>query len=71
MLDSDLVLRVYLDEIDPKAEPSLGMGIVQLILETEQRAANRAQQLIEQVERESTDNREREKLLYLVETILF
>lgn len=70
LLSSRQVLRLYLDEIDSTTEPSLGIALIQLIVETEQRAANRAQQLVERIKQESTDEREREKLLYSMETIL-
>lgn len=53
LLESPQVQRVYLDELAAVAELSLGLGLVQLVVEREAQAANRAKQLIEQSQQEA------------------
>ncbi|BAY16213.1 hypothetical protein NIES21_20360 [Anabaenopsis circularis NIES-21] len=51
LLDSSKVQRVYLDEIEPTSK-SLGIGIIKLVVEPEENAANRARNLISQTRQE-------------------
>jgi len=48
LLESSQVQRIYLEELAAVVEPSLGLGLVQLVVESTTQAANRARQLIEQ-----------------------
>ena len=70
ILMSQQVQFVYLDELRETANPSLSLGIVQLVVENEQSAASFINQLIQQVQQEIEDDIYRQKVLELIETIL-
>ena len=60
--------RIYLNELESE-EPNLGLGVVKLIMEKEQKALSQAKGLIEQAKEELTDEAVREKLIDLIKTI--
>ncbi len=70
LLESSKVQRVYLDELEPAANQSLGIGVVKLVIEPEENAANRARQLIEQARRETADRLSSQAIIDLIETII-
>ncbi len=69
LLESPQVQRVYLDELGEAAQ-SLGIGIVQLVVESEENAANRAKQLIEKAKQEAAVNLSSQEIIELIETIM-
>ncbi|MBV8883261.1 MAG: Rpn family recombination-promoting nuclease/putative transposase [Chroococcidiopsidaceae cyanobacterium CP_BM_RX_35] len=70
LLASPQVQRIYLDELAAVAEPSLGLGLVQLVVEREAQAANRARQLIEQSQQEAVAGLSRQEIIELIQTIM-
>ncbi len=70
LLSLATVQRIYLNELESE-EPNLGLGVVKLIMEKEQKALSQAKGLIEQAKEELTDEAVREKLIDLIKTILF
>lgn len=68
LLESSQVQFVYLD-VGQVADQSLGIGIVQLVIEREENTANRARQLIEQARQESA-NLSTQAIIELIETIV-
>ena len=70
LLASQQVQRVYLDELREAAEHSLGIGIMQLVVESEQRATNRAKQLISQTRQQLADTLTQRQIIELIETIM-
>ena len=70
LLMSHQVQFVYLDELRETANPSLSLGIVQLVVENQETAASFINQLIQQVQQEIEDDIYRQKVLELIETIL-
>lgn len=57
-------------ELGEAANQSLGIGIVQLVVESEERAADRARQLIKQARQEAADNLSSQEIIELIETIV-
>lgn len=70
LLMSQQVTFVYLDELDEIANTSLGLGIVQLVVEDEATVNEQARQLLEKAQQELEDVALRQKVLELIETIL-
>lgn len=69
LLESSQVQRVYLDELGETADQSLGVGLVQLVVESEKSAANRARLLIEKARQETVVGISTQKIIELIETI--
>ncbi|MBE9207502.1 Rpn family recombination-promoting nuclease/putative transposase [Nostoc sp. LEGE 06077] len=69
LLDSSKVQRVYLDEIEPTSK-SLGIGIIKLVVEPEENAANRARNLISQTRQEIANPLSSQAIIDLIETII-
>jgi predicted transposase/invertase (TIGR01784 family) len=67
---SQQVKFVYLDELGETADPSLGLGMVQLVVATEETAVERTNRLMQQAQQELEDVALRRKVLELIETIL-
>ncbi len=67
---SKQVQFVYLDELGETADPSLGLGMVQLVVATEETAIERTNRLMQQAQQELEDVALRRKVLELIETIL-
>jgi predicted transposase/invertase (TIGR01784 family) len=61
------VTRIYLDEL---GESSLGVGVVKLVIETEEAAPALAKQLIAQANQQLTDVTIKRDLINLIETII-
>ncbi|ABA23870.1 conserved hypothetical protein [Trichormus variabilis ATCC 29413] len=64
------VKRIYLDELGEVAETSLGVGVVKLVIETEDTAPVLARQLIAQAKQQLTDVTAKRDLINLIETII-
>ncbi|MES1024708.1 Rpn family recombination-promoting nuclease/putative transposase [Gloeocapsa sp. BRSZ] len=69
LLESTKVQRIYLDELDPQANQSLGVGIVQLVVESHDNTPHRAKQLIKQA-RQNAAALTRQVIIDLIETIV-
>lgn len=61
------VTRIYLDEL---GESSLGVGVVKLVIETEESAPALAKRLIAQANQQLTDTKIKRDLINLIETII-
>jgi predicted transposase/invertase (TIGR01784 family) len=70
LLASRRVQRLYLDELGPEADRSVGLGIVQLIVEAEATAVDRARRLISQVQQELESDASQRDILELIQTVL-
>lgn len=70
LLESSQVQRIYLDELAAVAEPSLGLGLVQLVIESAAQAANRAKRLIEQSQQEVVAGLSSQEIIELIQTIM-
>lgn len=64
------VQRIYLDELGDAAENSLGVGVVKLVIETEDTAGELARHLIEQARQQLSDEATKRDLISLIETII-
>lgn len=64
------VRRMYLNELELEAEPSLGVSIVRLVVESEKSALNQAKGLIAKAQRDISDRITQRKILELIETIV-
>jgi len=70
LLQSPQVQRVYLDEFGLAADQSLGVGIVQLVMESQSAASARAKQLIDKASQETASGIKRQEIIELIETII-
>lgn len=70
LLAMNWVRRIYLDELGEVQETSLGVGVVKLVVESEERAGELARRLIEQAQQQLTDEAIRRNLIDLIETII-
>lgn len=71
LLASSQVQRVYLDEIEATRQESIGIGIVQLIVEKPTSTANKAKELISLARRSPlTNNISTQEIIELIETIV-
>jgi predicted transposase/invertase (TIGR01784 family) len=66
---SQRLQSIYLDEIEDNLS-SIGLGIIKLIVESEERAGELARDLIERTQQEFADNQNSKQLLELIETIV-
>lgn len=64
------VRRIYLDEIEQSAEHSIGVGIVQLVVEPKKKTGNLARQLIGKARQELPDASLQQQIIELIETIV-
>jgi predicted transposase/invertase (TIGR01784 family) len=62
--------RFYLDELDDLPDDSLGMGIVRLVVESEDKAGEFAKTLINKAKETLTDTLTQRKVLEFIETIV-
>ena len=62
--------RIYLDELGEDAERSLGVGVIKLVVESEQQAVPQAKALIEQTRNQLSDSQLQQQLIDLVERIV-
>ncbi|MFB8790521.1 MAG: Rpn family recombination-promoting nuclease/putative transposase [Potamolinea sp.] len=64
------VTRIYLDELGESAESSLGVGVVKLVIETEDKLGELARRLIDQARQQLSDETTKRDLIKLIETII-
>jgi predicted transposase/invertase (TIGR01784 family) len=64
------VQRIYLDEIEQAAEPSIGVGIVQLVVESKKKTGNLARQLITKARQDLPDATLQQQIIELIETVV-
>ncbi|MCA2654928.1 Rpn family recombination-promoting nuclease/putative transposase [Microcystis sp. M061S2] len=64
------VRRIYLDELPHRSHPSLGIGVIKLVVESETAAVRTAQTLIERTREEITDQSSQRQLIDLIESII-
>ena len=69
-LDDLLIKRIYLVELRDREDLSLEMGVVRLVVEKSTRTEAWARRLLEQVRGQEPDQRMRERLLEVIETVL-
>ena len=67
LINSGRIKRIYLDEIPPG---SIGMGLIELILSKETKAPELVQNLMQRTKTEIVNNRERQGIIELLETVL-
>ena len=70
LIESNLVQRFYLDELDVPANASLGLEIVKLVVERHPQVAPTVTRLVERVQTEVASDLERRKFIDLIETIV-
>jgi predicted transposase/invertase (TIGR01784 family) len=70
LLSSAQVQSIYLDELEATDEPSLGLGIIQLIVQPPARAGEQVRQLLQQLDREEIGRLSRREIIELIETIV-
>jgi predicted transposase/invertase (TIGR01784 family) len=70
LLNSNQVQIIYLDELGEFAERSLGVGIVQLVVESQQKATERARQLISQARQQVAEEQIQQQIIEFIETIV-
>jgi predicted transposase/invertase (TIGR01784 family) len=61
---------IYLDELGQTDNQLLGIGIVQLVVESKNKAAEKARQLMIRAEQELPDAQNQQQILELIETII-
>lgn len=64
------VQRIYLDELGKTVSNSLGVGVVKLVIEPENKALDLAQSLISQAQEEISELKNQENLIDLITTII-
>ncbi|WP_083889441.1 Rpn family recombination-promoting nuclease/putative transposase [Xenococcus sp. PCC 7305] len=62
--------RIYLDEISQQEQFDIGIGILKLVVETEDKAGELARNLIERTKQEVKNNVNQKQLRELIETII-
>ena len=70
ILNLSSVRRIYLDELPHRSHPSLGIGVIKLVVESETAAVRTAQTLIERTREEITDQSSQRQLINLIESII-
>jgi predicted transposase/invertase (TIGR01784 family) len=70
LLASQRVTRVYLDELGEAAERSLGLGMLKLVVESQESAGEKARRLISQARQQLADAPVQQDVLQLIETIM-
>ncbi|MBD2448858.1 Rpn family recombination-promoting nuclease/putative transposase [Nostoc sp. FACHB-152] len=71
LLLTEQIQRVYLDELGENATLPLGVGVVQLVVESEETAIASARKLIDQARQELADELTQGRIIELIETIVF
>lgn len=69
LLASDRVQRIYLDELG-QTNQSIGVGIVQLVIESEKVAAAKAKELIAKAKQQLVDAQTQQQIIEFIETIV-
>lgn len=62
--------RIYLDELEEVTNESLGIGMINLVVESEDEAVSRAKGLIERTKNQLTDEIRQQQLIDLIERII-
>ncbi|KAB8330351.1 DUF2887 domain-containing protein [Scytonema tolypothrichoides VB-61278] len=70
LLESQLVTRLYLNELGDRAEQSLGVGIIKLVVENKKQTPALARNLIARTRTELTNPGLVQQVLDLIETIV-
>ncbi len=70
MLNLPELTRIYLDELGEAADNSLGVGMIQLVVQSEQKAVPQAKELIEKTKTQVTDQKIQEQLIDLIQKII-
>ncbi|BAZ50774.1 hypothetical protein NIES4103_33910 [Nostoc sp. NIES-4103] len=70
LLDSQLVTRLYLNELGNEAEQSLGVGIIKLVVESDKQTTEYAKNLITRTRKELANTALMQQVLDLIETIV-
>lgn len=70
ILGLNQVQRIYLDELAEISPNSLGVGVVKLVIEPENKAVNLAKSLISQAKKEIIEQNIQRNLIDLIETII-
>ena len=70
MLNLEQVQRIYLDELGEAAENSLGVGVVKLVVESEENAVEIAKSLMSQAREQLIDEAIQRNLIDLHECLL-
>jgi predicted transposase/invertase (TIGR01784 family) len=65
------VQRLYLDELEVGDEPSLGVSMARLVVESEERAPEQARGLIAKAQQNIGDRMVQREIIELIETIVF
>ncbi|MBD2770705.1 Rpn family recombination-promoting nuclease/putative transposase [Iningainema tapete] len=68
-LNSDQVLRIYLDELGAPNQQPIGINLMQLTLASDEAMAEQAKQLIERVELEETGTLPKNEIIDIITTI--
>ena len=70
MLKLPEITRIYLDELGEAPKNSLGIGVIKLVVESEEQAVSQAKSLIEKTKNQLTDERIQKQLIDLIERII-
>ncbi len=70
LLTSGRVTRIYLDELDSTASPSIAIGTVKLVVEPESSAVTKARELIDLAKQQIDSEITQREFLELIETII-
>ncbi|ACK73870.1 conserved hypothetical protein (plasmid) [Gloeothece citriformis PCC 7424] len=70
MLNLPEVRRIYLDELGELAQESLGVGVIKLVVESEEESVPKAKSLIEQTKNQLPDEQIQKNLIDLIESII-
>ena len=70
LLNLSKVTRIYLDELGEGAKNSLGIGVINLVVESEEQAVSQAKGLIAQTKNQLTDEKTQKDLIDLIEKII-
>ncbi len=64
------VTRIYLNELGEEAKNSLGIGIINLVVESEEKSVLQAKELIEKAQNQLNDEGTKQQLIDLIESII-
>lgn len=70
LVNSDRIVRIYLDELASSAPISIGVGLIQLIISKETQAPDLVQQLMQRTRTEIVDVTIRQGIIELLESVL-
>ncbi len=68
--DSGRLKRIYLDKLPERSSSSLGLGMVKLVVEAEEKVGEKARELMERTRTQVADTDTQEKILELIDKIL-